>query len=165
MSRARRCGGEAGMNIGDRWRSTGCILYHGGVRTAVDAQPSSFDLLAQRSEQVRVRLVIGVFLALAVLASLRRVTGGLVMNSPVFWWSQGLIALGLVYELWLLVITSRANSAGRLLGEFRWRANAVIETMIAIGLLLISHLLSPRGEVAALSSPPLLVLPLWTLLS
>jgi HD-GYP domain-containing protein (c-di-GMP phosphodiesterase class II) len=135
------------------------------MRTAADSQSSSFDLLAQRSEQARVRLVIGVLLALAVLASLRRVAGGLVMHSPVFWWSQGLIALGLVYEVWVLVMTTRANKAGRLIGDFRWRANAVIETMIAIGLLLISHLLSPRGEVAALSSPPLLVLPLWTLLS
>jgi HD-GYP domain-containing protein (c-di-GMP phosphodiesterase class II) len=133
--------------------------------TAADSPSLSFDLLAQRSEAARVRIVIGVLLALAVLASLRRVTGGLVMNSPVFWWQLGLILFGLAYEVWVLVMTTRANTAGRLIGEFRWRANAVIETTIAIGLLLISHLFSPRGEVAALSAPPLLVLPLLTLLS
>ena len=133
--------------------------------TSEQSQPSSFDLLAQRSEQVRVRLVIGVFLTLAALACVRRSAGDIVMNSPSFGWSMGLLALGLVYESWILVITIRANNAGRLIGEFRWRANAVIETMIAVGLLLIAHLLSPRGEVAALSAPPMLVLPLLTLLS
>ncbi len=135
------------------------------MSTDGQSQPSSFDLLAQRSEQARVRLVIGVLLALAALACARRFAGDLVMNSPVFGWSQALLALALAYESWILLITIRANAAGRLIGEFRWRANALIEIMIAIGLLLISHLLSPRGEVAALSAPPLLLLPLLVLLS
>jgi hypothetical protein len=113
----------------------------------------SFGLLAQRSEQVRVQIVIGILLVLVTVACIRRVMGGVVMNSPVFWWSVGLLAAGLAYEGWVLLATRRANAAGMLLAEWRWRANAVIETGIAIGLLLISHVFSPRGEVAALSAP------------
>ena len=135
------------------------------MRVPAGSHASSFALLVQRSEQIRLRLVLGAFLALIALASVRRMAGGLVMNSPVFWWAQGLLALGLVYVSWALLITTRDNNAGRLIGELRWRTNAVVETLIAVGLLVISHLLSPRGEVAALSAPPLLALPLLTLLS
>ena len=52
------------------------------------------DLLAQRSEQARVRLVIGALLALVALTLVRRLAGGLVMSSPVFWWTLGLLASG-----------------------------------------------------------------------
>ena len=132
---------------------------------AGESPASSFDRLAQRSEQARVRLVIGVLLALIALTLLRRVAGGLVMSSPVFGWTLGLLGVGLAYEAWVLLVTTRANADGWLIGETRWRLNAAIETAMAIGLLTISHLLSPRGEVAALSAPPLLVLPLLVLLS
>jgi len=135
------------------------------MRAAADSEFSSFNMLVQRSEQVRVRLVIGVLLALAALSFARRIAGGMVMSSPVFWWTQALLAIGVAYELWVLLMTIRASNAGRLIGEFRWRANAVIETLIAIGLLVILYLLSPQGQIAALSAPPLLVLPLLTLLS
>jgi len=133
--------------------------------TAGESPAPSFDLLAQRSEQARVRLVIGVLIALIALALVRRLVGGLVMSSPVFWWTLGLLGIGLAYEAWVLRVTSRANAEGWLIGETRWRLNAAFETTLAIGLLVISHLLSPRGEVAALSAPPLLVLPLLVLLS
>ncbi|MFN7396672.1 MAG: HD-GYP domain-containing protein [bacterium] len=126
---------------------------------------SSFDLLAQRSEQVRVRLVIGVLVALAVLAVLRRLAGGVTMNSPVFWWTLGLLGLGVAYESWMLLASRRAIAADRVIAEWRWRLNAAIEVLIAVGLLVILHLLSPRGEVAALSAPALLVLPMVVLLS
>ena len=133
--------------------------------TAGKSPAPSFDLLAQRSEQARVRLVIAALLALIALALVRRLLGGLVMSSPVFWWTLGLLVIGLAYEAWVLLVTTWANAEGWLIGETRWRLNAAFETTLAIGLLVISHLLSPRGEVAALSAPPLLVLPLLVLLS
>ena len=137
----------------------------GAMPAAGESPASSFDLLVQRSEQARVRIVIGALLALVALTLVRRLAGGLVMASPVFWWTVGLLGIGLAYEAWVLLVTTRANAAGWLVGETRWRLNVAIESVIAIGLLVISHLLSPRGEVAALSAPPLLVLPLLVLLS
>src|SRR4030095_17018830 len=116
---------------------------------AGDSPASSFDLLAQRSEQARVRVVIGALLALIALTLVRRLAGGVVMSSPVFWWTLGLLAIGLAYEAWVVLVTTRANAAGWLIAESQWRVNAAIEIMIAIGLLVISHVLSPRGEVAA----------------
>jgi hypothetical protein len=133
--------------------------------TAGESPAPSFDLLAQRSERARVRLVIGALLALVALTLVRRFAGGLVMSSPVFWWTLGLLAIGLAYEAWVLLVTTWANAEGWLIGETRWRLNAAFETTLAIGLMVIPHLLSPRGEVAALSAPPLLVLPLLVLLS
>ncbi len=60
-----------------------------------------------------------------------------------------------------MLMTHRANRTGQLIGEFRWRANVAIETTIAVGLLLISHIFSPRGEVPAAFGPaPPWVLPL-----
>ncbi|MCE9589607.1 MAG: PP2C family protein-serine/threonine phosphatase [Planctomycetes bacterium] len=65
----------------------------------------------------------------------------------------------------MLYAVTRANARQRLIGEVRWRINVAVELTLAIGALVISHLLSPRGEVAALSSPALLLLPLVVLLS
>jgi len=127
--------------------------------------PSSFEIRVQQSEQARVGLFIGVLLALAALIMLRRVTGGVVMNSPVYWWTLGLLGAGLLYESWMFFAAKRANIAGRLIGDFRWRFNAAFELGLAIGLLVILHLLSPQGPVTALSAPALLVLPLVVLLS
>jgi hypothetical protein len=135
------------------------------MSSTAESPASPVELLVQRSEQARVRLVIGVLFSLVVLTLVRRFAGGVVMNSRVFWWTLGLLGLGLVYEAWILLVTTRANASDRLIGEHVWRVNAAAEIMIAIGLLTISHLLSPRGEVAALSAPPLLILPLLVLLS
>ena len=125
---------------------------------AGESPAPSFDLLAQRSEQARVRLVIGALLALIALTlPLRRASGGLVMSSPVFWWTLGLLGVGLAYEAWVLLVTTRANAGDWLIGETRWRLNAAIETAIAIGLLTISCTCcrpaerSPRSRAAPLS--------------
>jgi serine phosphatase RsbU (regulator of sigma subunit) len=126
---------------------------------------SSFNLRVQQSEQARLVLFIGVLLSLAALITVRRMAGGITMNSPVYWWTLGLLGIGLAYELLAFYTTSRANAAGRLVGELHWRLNAAIEIGLAIGMLLILHLLSPQGPVTALSAPALLVLPLVVLLS
>lgn len=113
----------------------------------------------------RVGLFIGVLLALAALITLRRWTGGVVMNSPVYWWTLGLLGVGLLYESWMYLATKRASAAGTVIGEARWRLNAAVEVGLAVGLLVILHILSPQGPLTALSAPALLVLPLVVLLS
>jgi len=70
--------------------------------TAGESPASSFDRLAQRSEQARVQLVIGALLALIALTLIRRLADGAVMSSPVFWWTLGLLVIGLGYEAWVL---------------------------------------------------------------
>ncbi len=126
---------------------------------------ASFKLLAQRSEQARITLFVAVLILLIAMSTVRRWAGGVVMTSSVFWWTLGLLGAGLLYELRTLRIVQYANAKGRVIGETCWRVNAVVETVLAVGLLLISHLLSPRGEVAALSAPPVLVVPLVVMLS
>ncbi|MBC7772359.1 MAG: PP2C family protein-serine/threonine phosphatase [Pyrinomonadaceae bacterium] len=126
---------------------------------------ASFRILAQRSELNRVRLMLGVLFTLIVLGLVRRESGGMVMNSPVFWWTQGLLAAWVIFELLTLHFLTRAISAGRVIREQRWRINAAVEIMLAIGMLVIGHILSPRGMVPALSAPAILVLPLLVLLS
>jgi serine phosphatase RsbU (regulator of sigma subunit) len=128
-------------------------------------QPSSFELRVQQSEEARVGLFIGALLALIALITLRRLTGGVVMNSPVYWWTLALLGAGLLYESWVFYAAKRANAAARLLGEHRWRVNAAFDLGLAIGLLVILHILSPQGPVTALSAPALLLLPLVVLLS
>jgi serine phosphatase RsbU (regulator of sigma subunit) len=83
----------------------------------------------------------------------------------VYWWTLGLLGAGLLYESWMFFAAKRANIAGQLIGDVRWRLNAAFEVGLAIGLLVILHVLSPQGPVTALSAPALLVLPLVVLLS
>jgi hypothetical protein len=129
-------------------RNGGCpsidVLRAGAAGSILCAMPtppqpvsSSFELRVQQSEQARVGLFIGVLLALAALIMLRHVTGGVMMNSPVYWWTLGLLGAGLLYESWMFFAAKRANIAGRLIGDFRWRFNAAFEVGLAIGLLVI----------------------------
>ncbi|MBC7772409.1 MAG: PP2C family protein-serine/threonine phosphatase [Pyrinomonadaceae bacterium] len=125
----------------------------------------SFRTLAQRSEQSRVRLMLGVLFTLVILGVIRRYSGDVAPYPAAFWWTQGLLAAWIVFELFMLHVLTRAISAGRVIRDQRWRLNAAVEIAFAVGMLVIGHLLSPQGMVAALSAPAILVLPLLVLLS
>ncbi len=127
--------------------------------------PTSLALRIQHSEQSRVGLFLAMLIALAAGVTLRRFAGGIVMNSPVYWWTMALLATALIYKLWVFITVKRANAAKALLGDARWHIDAALEVALAIGMLLIVHRLSPLGPTEAIFAPPLLVLPLVVLLS
>jgi hypothetical protein len=63
------------------------------------------DRRAQHGEPSRVRLVVGVLLA---LTGIRRVAGGIGMASPVFWWILTLLAIA-----WRTNVTPRLHGSRR----------------------------------------------------
>ena len=103
---------------------------------------------------------------LLLIAMLRRAMGGVVMSeNRIFYPTMGIVGGMIAYEMLVLWRTRMANRASELLADWRWHANAAIELAAPIALLTIYHFNSPRGEVAALSGPTLLVIPLLVLLS
>jgi serine phosphatase RsbU (regulator of sigma subunit) len=126
----------------------------------------SFALRAQRSEQERTRLMIMVFVALLVLAVVRRVGGGVGFSEErVFYAAVFVLLGGIAYESVFLWVVNRANGEGRLLAEWRWRLNASVEMAVPLSLLLALDLLSSNGEASSLSAPGLLLIPIIITLS
>jgi serine phosphatase RsbU (regulator of sigma subunit) len=126
----------------------------------------SFALRAQRSEAIRVLLWMMVLIGMLVLTLVRRAVGGLVMtDNQMFFPYAGLLVVGIVCQSVLLPVLRRANRTNVLLPGWVWRGSAIFDLATAAGLLVISAFLSPRGPVPALSSPPLLLLPLVVLMS
>lgn len=129
-------------------------------------QSETFRLRAQRSEQVRTTIMVVTLASMLGLAVIRRLAGGVVMaENAVFIPAMTLIIGMLAYEVFARVMIARANRQGRLLEEWKWKANAALELLLALGLLTISQVYSPRGAVAAISAPPILVIPIIVMLS
>lgn len=126
----------------------------------------SFRLRAQRSEQRRIGVMVGVLATLLVIVILRRLFHGVVMsNNSVFIPTIGFIIAVGIYEALMLGNVTRANRESRIIPNWRWILSAAIEVAAPLALLVILHVFSPRGEIAALSAPALLVLPIVILLS
>jgi serine phosphatase RsbU (regulator of sigma subunit) len=126
----------------------------------------SFAARAQRSEATRVVLWIVVLVGMLAVTLVRRSAGGVVMSDDeMFYPYAGLLVLAIVCQLILLAVLRRANRSATLLPEWVWRVSAMFDLAAAAGLLVISAFLSPRGAIAALSAPPLLLMPLVVLLS
>jgi serine phosphatase RsbU (regulator of sigma subunit) len=126
----------------------------------------SFRLRAQRSEQTRIVIFIGVLLTVVLIVGLRRVLHGEVMSdNHVFLPIVTVIGIVLAYEAILLWNVRRAIRESRLLADWRWVISATVEIGAPLALLTILHLSSAQGEVSALSAPGLLVLAIVILLS
>ena len=126
----------------------------------------SFALRAQRSEVVRVLLWTTVLIGMLALTLVRRWVGGMVMtDNEMFVPYSGLLVIATAFQLVLLVVLRRANRVSMVLSKWVWRGSAIFDLATAVGLLVISAFLSPRGPVPALTSPPLLLLPLLVLMS
>lgn len=126
----------------------------------------SFRLRIQRSEGQRARLMLGVYVALAVLIFVRRLEGGTVIaHDHVFFPSIGVLLAVMAFE----ALYSRALLAsvrrGVLLPEWRLGITAVVELAGPAAVLLILHYWSPKGEFTALTAPAVLVFPITIMLS
>jgi serine phosphatase RsbU (regulator of sigma subunit) len=126
----------------------------------------SFALRAQRSEAIRVLLWLMVLIGMLVLTLVRRAVGGLVMtDNRLFVPYVGLLVVAIGCQLVLLAVLRRANRTNMLLPGWVWRGSAIFDLFTAVGLVVISAFFSPRGAIPALSSPPLLLIPLVILMS
>lgn len=124
----------------------------------------SFGLLMQRSELIRVRVFLAVLLTLVVVAAVRRLIGGDMLNGPLFWWANGILVAAIAYECWMLRIISKAVARHCLIRERWWYVNAPLELGFPFAFLLISHLDSPQ-DIHRLTVPSLLIFPIILLLS
>jgi serine phosphatase RsbU (regulator of sigma subunit) len=126
----------------------------------------TFAARAQRSEATRVILWIVVLVGMLAQAGIRRGTGGHVMAvDGMFFPYVSLLTAALIGQVVLFRVLRRANRASVLLPGWVWRVSAIGDLAVGVGLLAISGFLSPRGPMLAMSSPPLLLLPLVVLMS
>jgi serine phosphatase RsbU (regulator of sigma subunit) len=141
------------------------------AREGRDQEPSltsteSFAARAQRSEERRVGLWCAVLTAMLLLTIARRLLGGVVMSAnAVFWPTVAVLGAALVSEAVLLRVLRRANRESRLLPNWIWRATAVADLLVPMAQLVIVGVYSPRGSLAALAGPTMLMLAIVVFLS
>jgi serine phosphatase RsbU (regulator of sigma subunit) len=126
----------------------------------------SFAWRAQRSEATRVLLWIAVLVVMIVLTVSRRLEHGVVMTrDEVFYPYVGVLVFAVIGQAVLFQVLRRAERRSILLPDWLWRASAIVDLVVVAAVLMIAALWSPRGPVAALTAPPLLLMPLVILLS
>src|SRR5687768_4082070 len=126
----------------------------------------SFLARAQRSEERRVKLWLCVLVGMVVVTVARRVAHGVVMSAnAAFFPTLGILITSIAFQVILLFVLRRANRAMKLLPERVWRASAVFDMIVPAAVLAILQWTSPRGAVAALSGPSLLLMPIVVLTS
>lgn len=126
----------------------------------------SFAHRVQRAEQCRALVMIIVLAVMLTLYIVRRLTGGVVMAENHIFFSIVFVLLGAVaFETFSVFAMRAANRAGRLIEPWKWRVAAVVELLVPVAILTAMQIWSPRGHVAALSPPALLLFPLVVLLS
>jgi serine phosphatase RsbU (regulator of sigma subunit) len=126
----------------------------------------SFASRAQRSEAKRVVLWLIVLAGLAAITFARRWAGGIVMrDDEVFYPYQAIVLVAIACQIALLITLRRANRSGYLLPRWLFHAAAMFDIAVACALLIVVAYRSPRGPLAALTGPPLLLIPLVVLMS
>lgn len=135
------------------------------------SQPSvtSRDTFLQKvmaSEEARC-VLMGVFFALLICTVIvRRALHGAVMSSnAVFFPTLLVLLIGVAGQVFIWRELRRFKRSGTRPDEWRFWASAMFDVAIPIAGLAILHFNSPRGELAALSAPVLLVIPIVILLS
>jgi len=126
----------------------------------------SFAARAQRSEATRVGLWLVVLLGMFLITFVRRLMGGIVMrDEQVFYPYEGVLFVAIVGQFVLLFALQKANRSSQLLPKRVAYAAAMFDIAAACALLVIVAFHSPRGPIAALTGPPLLLMPLIVLMS
>lgn len=127
---------------------------------------ASFQARLVRAESWRITMIA---LCLAVVLTtwiVRRSMGEVVASSNgIFYPTVWLLVLAIVSLVIVLVEIRMRIRKGLPLPEWRMLAGSVMDVAVPFGLLLIAHLRSPRGEMAALAGPILFVFPVVILLS
>ena len=101
-----------------------------------------------------------------VVTIARRLGHGVVMSAnAAFFPTVGVLGASIAFQVVLLSMIRRANRETKLLPETLWRASTVLDLCTPAAVLAILELTSPRGAVAALSGPSLLLMPMVVLTS
>lgn len=126
----------------------------------------SFQLRAQHSERRRAQLLAVVLASVVALTLIRRMMGGTVMaHNAVFYPYLAILAAGIAYQVFMVARLRAYIREGRIVARWRWVASAMIDMAVPLGMLAVAHWNSPRGEMAALSSPVILLIPIVLVLS
>jgi len=111
-------------------------------------------------------LWLAVLVGMLLVTVARRLGGGVVMSAnAAFLATVGVLLAAIVFQLGLLATLRRLNREMKLLPEAIWRVSAVLDLCVPVAVLGILALTSPRGPVAALSGPSLLLMPMVVLTS
>ena len=125
----------------------------------------SLDFAAQESEERRLRLLVVVLGTLAALTIVRRLSGGLVLASGVFWETVAILGLGIAGTAGAAVVTRRANKAHRLLPTGFGIAVLIFELLIPTGAML-AQIIAPRLDgYSTLGAPVVLAYGILIVLS
>jgi hypothetical protein len=127
---------------------------------------ASFQSTLIRAETWRITMIATCLAVVLITWLVRRAMGEVVASDDgIFYpttWLLGLAIASLVVVGFEIRLRIRR---GRHLPEWRTLAGSVMDVAVPFGLLLIAHLRSPRGEMAALAGPVLFVFPVVILLS
>jgi hypothetical protein len=127
---------------------------------------ASFQSTLIRAETWRITMIATCLAVVLITWLVRRAMGEVVASDDgIFYpttWLLGLAIASLVVVGFEIRLRIRR---GRHLPEWRTLAGSVMDVAVPFGLLLIAHLRSPRGEMAALAGPVLFVYPIVILLS
>lgn len=126
----------------------------------------SFLLKVQRSEPLRATILAALWTVALLLGVVRREIGGVVMSSNAVFVPTMVLTIGaILFQVLVIIDIRRFIRKGIVAPRWRWWVSAVIDLAIPIASLINLHFNSPRGEIAALSAPAILLVPLIILLS
>lgn len=135
------------------------------------AQPSvtsrdSFALRMQRSEQWRAAFIAAAFGISLVIVLVRRLMSAVVMSvDVVFYPTLAVLTAGIALNLGLWRWARARTAAGALINPHWWTLSAAADLAVPLACLAVLVAQSPRGPVAALSAPVLLLAPIVIMLS
>src|SRR5262245_36134 len=125
----------------------------------------SFELRLVRSELRRVQLLASVLATVLVIGLLRRVVlrdeVSRVLAAP----TVIIFLLGIAYQVALFVTAGRALRLGHVLAPWRWWVSAAVDLAVPLALLTVAVGVLPKGPIAALSAPVVLLMSIVILLS
>lgn len=127
---------------------------------------ASFQARLVRAESWRIAMVAMCLAVVLATWIVRRSMGEIVAsNDGIFYPTAWLLGLAIVSLIVVYMEVRTRIRKGLSLPEWRTLAGSVMDVAVPFGLLLIAHLRSPRGEMAALAGPVLFVFPVVILLS
>lgn len=127
---------------------------------------ASFEARLQRGELRAAYLMLGLWAFLLVTAVVRRAFGGeLMANRGYFLASMIVLTIAIVHEIAVIARTRRRLASGTHVAAWHRVASLAIEIAVPALAITILHIRSPRGELAALSTPAILIFPVVILLS
>lgn len=125
-----------------------------------------FLLRAQRSEQYRAMFMAGLLAVMLVLTIFRQSARVAVWGAPYLEVGSALVlAVWLAYQCALFARLRYLTRLNRLVPDWSWRVNVGLDLLFPAILMLGAREPSVRGELGALSAPPVLLFPIVILLS